>query len=157
MGALLSECGCYRYTLTRRWDRTRPTLVFVMLNPSTADGETDDATIRRCVGFAKREGYGGIIVVNLFAYRATNPAMLWYTADPIGASNDRTITRVALEHKDLVCAWGIHAPLPRVNYVVNYLKELPGVKLRCLGLTKAGTPKHPVRLASDVPLVPYGG
>ena len=76
-GAVVSDDGLYRYILTRTWDRSLPALVFCMLNPSTADATVDDPTIRKCIGFAQRLGYGGIIVVNLFAYRATKPRELY--------------------------------------------------------------------------------
>lgn len=157
--AVISDDGLYRYTLTRHWGFGNRVLVFLMLNPSTADGEHDDATIRRCVGFAKREAYDGIVVVNLFAYRATNPNDLWalHVHDPVGVGNDRTLRAVAKKYRDIVCAWGVNAPSPRAEYVLHMLKTLvPEANLNCLGTTKAGCPKHPVRLASDTPFLPFG-
>ena len=108
-GATLSEDLVYRYSLDRVWDETRARLCWVMLNPSTADGREDDPTIRKCMGFADRWGYGSIIVVNLFAYRATKPADLWRasgTIDLVGPDNDRTIADAVAKSKDVAVAWG---------------------------------------------------
>src|SRR5262249_14212908 len=94
--AVISDCGRYRYSLTRRWgDAAEPRALFVMLNPSTADAEQDDPTIRRCIGFAKAWGMGSLEVVNLYALRATDPAALLSAPDPIGPKNDTMITSAA--------------------------------------------------------------
>jgi hypothetical protein len=83
-GALLSECGQYRYRLWRLWDALAPVMVWVLLNPSTADADTDDPTVRKCVGFARAHRYGGVVLVNLFAWRATDPKQLRIVNDPVG-------------------------------------------------------------------------
>jgi hypothetical protein len=106
--AMLSDDGKYRFALTREWDADKPTLVFVMLNPSTADAYTDDATIRTCIALAKRWGYGGLCVVNLYALRATDPAALLAAADPVGKNNDIAISAAA-SGRDVIVAWGAHA------------------------------------------------
>jgi len=95
--ATLSPCGRYRYRLGRRWAQHRLSLplLFVMLNPSTADAEQDDATIRRCTTFAVAHGFDAMEVVNLFAFRATDPADLWRAADPVGPDADRHIAEAA--------------------------------------------------------------
>src|SRR4051812_17109287 len=98
-GALLSDDGLYRYRLWRIWEELAPVMVWVMLNPSTADADVDDPSIRKCVGFAKANGCGGIIVVNLFAWRATDPKELRAVADPVGPENDAHIR------------WAVKAPL----------------------------------------------
>jgi hypothetical protein len=145
-GATFSADRRYRYRLWRRWDRTRPVVAFVMLNPSTADARHDDPTIRRCVGFARRWGHGGIEVVNLFAYRATNPRALRTVRDPVGPDNRRHI-RGALRRAALVIvAWGAGAD-------GSLLAELVGA--RCLGLTRAGRPRHPLYLRRDVRPAPF--
>src|SRR5688572_12557148 len=94
-GARFSECGTYRYVLWRQWNEVNGDVAFVGLNPSTADDEKDDPTIRRCIGFAKRWGYGGVVMLNLFAYRATRPDAMWAArvadADIVGPQNDAHI------------------------------------------------------------------
>jgi len=109
-GAVISDCGTYRYALARYWG-PGPELAFVMLNPSTADASVDDPTIRRCMGFARRENLGGIVVANLFALRATDPSALKAShVFAFGAGNYDALTNVALDaaesHLPVVCAWG---------------------------------------------------
>ena len=150
--AELSECGEYRYRLSRVWDTRKKPLTFIMLNPSTADAEVDDPTIRRCMGFAEREKAGGIVVVNLYGYRATKPLDLFQATDPIGPANDRALTRAAREAKSIICAWGANAPRNRVAYVRALLDRH---QLHCLGVTQGGAPRHPLYLKRDQPLEKY--
>ncbi len=158
-GAVLSECGLYRYSLVRNWHPGLPPLTFVMLNPSTADADVDDPTIRRCVGFAKREGYGGLQVVNVFAYRATDPRELERAADPQGPENWRYISAAAQSANmigaPMVCAWGVHAGKAG-SALAGKLVGL-GASLVALGVTKDGSPKHPLYIAGNAPLMPYAG
>lgn len=149
--AKISKCGEYRYELTRVWDGSKELLPFVMLNPSTADAMEDDPTIRRCVGFAKREGFGGLVVVNLYGLRATDPKRLWQHQDPIGPDNDRQLSLVAVWAGMIVCAWGANPPQGRVDQVLTKLRGA-GAQLYCLGKTKAGAPKHPLYIRGDQPL-----
>lgn len=144
----LSPCGTYRYTLERWWDREKPAAVFVMLNPSTADAEQDDATIRRCVGFAQRWELGGLVVVNLFALRSTDPAALLTHADPVGPGNDAAIVAAAARSPVIVAAWGAHKSIRgnRDAYVRELVERDGTRQLVCLGKTKDGHPRHPVRL-----------
>ena len=97
--------GHYRYMLGRQWGAP-PFLLWMMLNPSTADATEDDPTIRRCSGFAKHWGFGGLVVVNLFAFRATNPADLRAAEQPIGPENDRHLVNAARSCPRVVAAWG---------------------------------------------------
>lgn len=150
--AELSECGEYRYRLSRIWNEAKRPLTFIMLNPSTADAEVDDPTIRRCMGFAEREQAGGVIVVNLYGYRATKPLDLFQATDPIGPGNDRALKRAAREAKSIVCAWGANAPMKRVAYVCALLDRH---QLFCLGTTALGAPRHPLYLRRDQPLLRY--
>lgn len=157
--AVISACGQYRYRLTRRL--TEPPVLFphrfvlCMLNPSTADAELDDPTIRRCKGFALRERRDELVVVNLYALRSTDPRGLWQHADPVGPENDAAIIAAARSTRaGVVCAWGAHARLDRVVEVVKLLRRI-GVPLLCLGTTKDGHPRHPLMLPNDVPLQPY--
>ena len=140
--AVISEGGKYRYVLSRHWDKSKPACCFVMLNPSTADVLQDDATIRKCCGFAKLWGYGGINVVNLFAYRATDPKELKNVADPIGPDNASALVTVLHEAEFVVCAWGAHGNL--LNRAQEFCAKFACHTLHCLDITKAGEPKHPL-------------
>lgn len=149
--AEISPCGRYRYALGRRWG-DGGTVAFVMLNPSTADATTDDPTIRRCMGFAKAWGHGGLVVANLYGYRATKPADLWKSADPIGPDNDQHLVRVASDCDQIVAAWGANARPDRIAGVL----ALPGMdRLHVLALTKDGQPRHPLYLRGDLVPQPW--
>lgn len=153
--AVLSDDGRYRYLLSRRWD-SGPAVVFVMLNPSTADATLDDPTIRRCIGFARGWGYPALAVVNLYALRSTDPRGLWTDPDPVGPDNDMWLQRefVIADHigSPVVAAWGAHARPDRVQHVMS----LPGAeRMQCLGRTKDGAPRHPLYMAADSPLIPW--
>jgi hypothetical protein len=156
--AKISYCGKYRYQLTRPPLPGRrvelPTAVWVMLNPSTADAEQDDPTIRRCRDFAARWGCNGIVVLNLYAYRATRPADLPRTALAIGALNDFYLSNYAVQRPDFVCAWGAKADRARAAEVCAILTKQGG-RLFCLGVNKDGSPKHPLYVKADTSLVPY--
>lgn len=152
--AELSDCGKYRWWLSRRWgDGT--TCVFIMLNPSTADAQEDDATIRRCVGFADRWGHKRLLVVNLFAYRATHPSDLMAAFYPVGGYNDDHIRRAVEQADKVVVAWGNAGAYEDRD--TDVMELLDDTEVQCLGVTRYGCPKHPVRLAYDTPLVPYEG
>jgi hypothetical protein len=148
--AVVSECGRYRYELRRIWDASGPLLEFIMLNPSTADASVDDNTIRRCIAFAKRWGYGGIVVRNLYAWRATNPAELVNLEDPVGPEN-----RAYLSRADADCtivAWGAHPAA--VGWWNGYPfgwqpKVIQRPALFCLGTNANGSPKHPLYVPSS--------
>lgn len=151
--AVFSPCGKYRYTLERPLGILHHgTVLWLMLNPSTADAKTNDATIRRCIGFSRLWEFGHMLVGNLYAWRSTDPAGLWTAPDPVGPDNDVHLVRLAQRADRIVCAWGSHAQGPRVRAL---LELLAGRQLFCLGTTVMGAPKHPVRLASDTALVPY--
>ena len=151
-GAVLSDDGAYRYSLTRWWSAAG-VVRWIMLNPSTADAEVDDPTIRRCIGFARAWGYGSIQVVNLFALRATDPRELTRHPDPVGPDNDLwLIGRDQLTVPTItVCAWGAHPMAARrVDAVLELLgryRQIPHV----LGLTKDNQPRHPLYLPDRLP------
>lgn len=160
--ARFSPDGLYRYTLGRRWspDPTAGAAVFVMLNPSTADAQQDDPTIRRCIGFAKAFGCGGLHVVNLYAFRATRPADLWKADFPVGAENDailgETFRAAAEEDRPVIAAWGANAQPARAGFIAG-LARSQGLVLHALGTTKSGAPRHPLYLpATSVP-TPWEG
>jgi hypothetical protein len=150
--AWISKCGLYRYLLTRTWGEGQP-VTWVMLNPSTADASLDDPTIRRCIAFSRLWGYGGLRVVNLFAYRATNPKLLPKVADPVGPDNNQAI-RDAVNGCDIVAAWGKGGSLRERDIAVlnNILDDR---EILCLGMNGDGSPKHPLYLAAQTRLVPY--
>lgn len=157
--ARLSKCGRYRYNLTRSW-ATGPSALFVMLNPSTATVDIDDPTIRKCVGFARRLGYSGIEVVNLFAVRSTDPAGVLAVADPVGPDNDSAITDALDRCPLVICAWGAHATgmLKRVGPV--RIEEVLRLLRRnhvpcCLGKSADGSPRHPLMLPYSAQLVSF--
>ncbi len=142
--------GNYRYLLKREWDADAPQATFVMLNPSTADAECDDPTIRRCINFSRSWGYGCLEVVNLFAYRATKPQVLFQADDPIGSQNDRYLQQAIRRATLIVVTWGIHGSfLDRDEAVLTLIS---GKHLYCLGLTKAGHPRHPLWLKNSTQL-----
>ena len=145
--AVISEDGLYRYELVREWQQIGRRMVFIMLNPSTADAALDDPTIRRCMGYARREGCGGIKVYNLFAVRATDPKELLKVADPNGESNYyhvSTALDVAEEWRDIVvAAWGAY-PKARRSDVYKLIANHPNT--RCLGTTANGS--HGIRSTS---------
>jgi hypothetical protein len=143
--AVISPCGLYRYQLSRIWDDSLPRCLFAGLNPSKADGSQDDPTVRRMIGFARDWGYGGLFVVNLFAFRATDPKDMKTAIDPIGPENDDYIRRLTLYCDITIAAWGCHGDhLGRANQVIPWLRNL-----HHLGLTKSGHPRHPLYLPKD--------
>lgn len=153
--ATISKCGLYRYTLGRRWAPGQRMLAFVMFNPSTADAELDDATIRRCVKFARAHSYDALEVVNLFAYRATDPKQLRKAGYPVGPENDAHIAHVARMATDVCVAWGaLAAGLSRPDAVMDILR-VNARAILCLALTRSGYPQHPLMLSSACTLQPY--
>lgn len=169
-GARLSACGKYRYLLWREWRGTHDpknwrwlgagaplgdplSALFVMLNPSTADGEQDDPTIRRCVGFAKAWKFERLAVVNLYAYRATDPrdidAFVAQGGDPIGWENSEIVEDAARHAGVIVCAWGAY----KVGEQGEIMRGWLGKKHYALGFTKNGSPRHPLYAPADARLV----
>ncbi len=155
-GATFSPCRSFRYHLWRNWNPARSPLLFVILNPSTADEVRSDRTISRCEAFARRFGRGGIEVVNLYAYRATDPRHLRDAGYLVGERNDATIFARASAHAGLpiVCGWGAHARnLRRAAAVVRLIRGAGAIP-HALAFTGDGIPRHPLMLKSDCTLVP---
>lgn len=156
--AVFSGCGTYRYLLTRRWG-AGPVVTFVMLNPSTADEQVLDPTVRRCIGFAQREGGGALQVVNLFALRSTDPRVLYDHADPVGPGNDDHIGEAAARSAVVIAGWGVHGALAGRGAAVRRLLAQRAA-VHHLGLTKAGTrpgqPRHPLYLPAAAALTRWG-
>ncbi|TZG26476.1 DUF1643 domain-containing protein [Sphingomonas montanisoli] len=187
-GAVISTCGNYRYHLWREWRGTGTnanwdwledddgsiakdgagaplgepkSVLFVMLNPSTADGDQDDPTIRRCVAFAKAWGYDRMEVVNLFAWRATDPsAVLRMTGsgpDPVGPDNQRHVRNALDRAGVIVCAWGAHGGhIDQDETMLGWIEQYGGEPY-ALRLTKEGFPAHPLYLPRDLRPAPYAG
>ena len=140
MSAKLSPCGTYRYELHRTWDSSLPCVLFICLNPSTADHTRDDHTSRVCINYATRWGYGGLVIANLFAYRSTDPQGLKNTPDPVGPENNRVLRKLCKKADMVICAWSdIGAYLGRDREVILFIN-----KPHCLTLLKSGRPGHPL-------------
>lgn len=162
MTAEISECGKYRYLLGRNdllggeCPPFRGAAIFIMLNPSTADSRQDDPTIRRCIGFAKREGFNELIVANLYALRSPSPADLWTADNPVGPDNDEWLETVMQLSGKVICAWGANAKPDRVDAFIS-MARAAGKKLHCLGTTKSGAPRHPLYIKASQPLIRFAG
>lgn len=152
-GAAFSRCGRYRYRLWHRW-APGPAVLFVMLNPSTADAERDDPTIARCRRRAEALGFGAVAVGNLFAWRSHDPRQLRRIEDPVGPYNDRHLRALARRASLVICAWGNHGALHgRSRRVLTALYRL-GISPRALGMTARGEPAHPLYLPQNLAPVP---
>ncbi len=153
--AVISPCGLYRYQLTRTWDSDLATVNFVMANPSTADASQDDPTIRRCLAFSRRWGYGSLVVTNLYAFRATDPRKLAEADDPIGPENEGWLFKTASNSEMVVCAWGNLGVANGRSKAVRKLLGSTSTLLFCLGVTNAIEPRHPLYVKADQELIPW--
>ena len=142
--AHLSACRRYRFALWRRW-ADGPQVLFLMLNPATADETRDDPTIRRCLAFARSWGFAALAVGNLFAFRTASPVTLKSAPEPVGTTNDQWLLRLRTESELAVAAWGDHGRFQGRSDVVR--ASLP--MLHILGLTKLGEPRHPLYLSAQ--------
>lgn len=143
----------FRYSLHRRWSPGPRRACFCLLNPSTADARRNDPTVRRCIGYAQDWGFDSLEVVNIFAYRSTDPSALTRCDDPVGPGNDRAIVRAAKRAELLVLGWGAHGQLlDRGQRVIDLVCE--HARPLCLGLTATGQPKHPLYLPKSARPVP---
>lgn len=141
--ALISPSGLYRYRLGRRWS-AEPAVLWIMLNPSTADSKTDDATIRRCIGYAQTWGFGAILVGNVFPYRTTDPREL-LNVDRDGFANFTHIRAMMDAAALVVCAWGSNPLVGDNARVMVHREKGRDVPIRCLGLSSSGAPFHPLQ------------
>jgi hypothetical protein len=156
--ATLSADRRYRYTLLRRWGPKEGGVGWIMLNPSTADAEVDDPTIRRCMVFTQRLGFDAMLVVNLFALRATDPDEVYQAEDPTGPENGLWVRKACHQSKLLIAAWGaVPKKMKRGVEAVVKIIENEGYRLKCLGKTRNGQPRHPLYLRSDAPLMDWSG
>lgn len=151
-GAVISVDDNYRYRLWRTWDDEKPTVAFIMLNPSTADATTDDPTIRRCIGYAEDWGYGRLVVGNLFALRSTDPEQLDEHSAPVGPDNDEHLLAIRDEAERIIVAWGVRGSLrDRGCRVVDLLDT----DLYALDTTQEGHPTHPLYQPADIDPHPF--
>jgi hypothetical protein len=151
--AVFSPDRKYRFRLTRIWNESCPLLMWIMLNPSTADESRDDPTIRRCIGFSINNGFGGLLVHNLFSFRSSDPHFLYGQKDPVGPDYDDMIIEDACSGMRIICAWGTVPKmlLWRERDVLSFLK---GLDLNFLQMTKSQHPAHPLYLSSKCTLKP---
>ena len=167
MSAVFSPCRRYRLLLERIVGPSPRTANFIMLNPSTADEEENDPTIRRCMDFTRRLGCGRLLVTNLFAVRATSPKDMLAADDPVGEENDRYVKKAAQiahniyaeafneQNGHIICAWGAHGGyMDQDLTVLGWIGHYP---LQALGVTKSGQPRHPLYLRADAELTRYKG
>ena len=144
-GATFSPCRKYRYRLWRTWAESGPVVNFVMLNPSTADETVNDPTVERCERRSREWNYSGLVVTNIFAFRATDPREMRAAVDPVGPENDEQILEAAHDAHLVICAWGTHgAHLGRGEQVRKRLASFR--PLHALALTRDGQPRHPLYL-----------
>ncbi|MBY6204900.1 DUF1643 domain-containing protein [Halomonas denitrificans] len=146
-GARFSRCRRFRYLLWREWAPERPSVMMIGLNPSTADAQRDDPTIRRCIGFARDWGFGAVKMLNLFAFRATYPRDLKAAADPVGPRNDRWLKSVARDSARVVACWGNDG---RFMDRSRHVRSLLGNRLEVIRLNASGEPAHPLYLPREL-------
>ena len=144
--ATISTCLQYRYELRRLWDKSKPLVLFVCLNPSTADAYTDDNTSRVCINYAKHWGYGGLLIGNLFAYRSIEKSALHKVADPVGPETDAWLKKLQAEAALVVCAWGDAGAYKGRDEAVLAFLNAP----HCLTKLKSGRPGHPLYKCADI-------
>ncbi|RVM91495.1 DUF1643 domain-containing protein [Sinorhizobium meliloti] len=162
--AIVSECATYRYELRRVWDDALPMLAVCMLNPSTADASVDDPTVLKLIHFGKLWGYGGLLIVNLYAFRSPSPKEMFAAgAAAVGPQNEKFTAAAVFYARDnggkLLAAWGNDGN-ERAMFFARWTR-CQGVELVCLGTTQSGAPKHPMarglhRIPRDQRPIPWG-
>ncbi len=140
--ARFSDCRLYRYELWRIWENSKNYCMFIGLNPSIADETLNDPTVRRCIDYAQRWGYGALCMTNIFAYRATDPNVMMKIEEPIGFDNDRTLKTLSSAAGIVIAAWGKHGS--HINRGKQIIDMIPS--LHCLKRNGDGSPAHPLYL-----------
>ncbi|HEA46393.1 MAG TPA: DUF1643 domain-containing protein [Candidatus Pacearchaeota archaeon] len=140
--AVFSEDRVHRYVLIREWDLNKPSLMVVSLNPSTADEKKNDPTIRRCIGFAKKWGFGKLIMTNIFAFRATLPKDLFNSENPVGNKNDYWLKKLSKKADKVLLAYGNHGKFRNRHDEILKIIDNP----YCIKKSKTGMPMHPLYL-----------
>lgn len=159
--AAISACGRYRYRLDREWDPERGRIYVCLINPSTADASEDDATLRGLVARSKKLGFGSVAVWNAFAIRSSNPADIYAADDPVGPQNDEYTKAILSECRErnaqCLVGWSRHGKhLARADWIVSTANTL-GVSLSCLAVNADGSPRHPLYVKHDAPLIRWLG
>ena len=147
--AIFSKCKTYRYELHRIWDAEGPKIMFLMLNPSTANETIDDRTVSRCINYAQEWGYGGLLIGNLFSYRSRYPEKLFCPDDPIGPLNNFHLKEMSKRCERVICAWGNSSLIKKLNFDISKLNDIKA-PLFYLEKMKDGTPKHPLYLRKSL-------
>ncbi len=162
--ANFSPCRTWRYTLHRSWaDKplfgpiSQGNVMFIGLNPSTADEVNNDPTVRRCIGYARAWGYGSLIMTNIFAFRATYPSDMKAAVDPVGPENDKWLIECASEAALVVAAWGNDGAYRSRSRQVVEMMDRARLQLMCLRITKVGEPEHPLYLPGKLRPTPFAG
>jgi len=156
-GAIFDETRRYRYLLWRVWSVVSSDyILWIMLNPSTADEVVLDPTVRRCIRYSQRWKSPGLKVCNIFALKSTDPKALYREDDPVGPENDRYILETAAGAARVIAAWGAHGIHQGRGRAVLDLLRSRGIKVECLGLTKVGMPRHPLYLKGNLDPMPLG-
>lgn len=149
--AYFSPDRIHRYALWRTWDESKPKALFIGLNPSTADEVKDDPTIRRCMRYCRDWGYGGYIMGNIFAFRATDPKVMRASQDPIGPENNEWLLKLHHGAEITIGAWGNHGEF--MNRGAEIVDLIP--QLHCLKITGQGYPSHPLYLPKSLKPIPF--
>ena len=155
MDAVFSEDKKYRYVLRRTWKTGRGMVAFIGLNPSTATETSNDPTVSRCIDFAKRWGFSGMYMLNLFGLRSTNPTLLYEVRDPVGIDNDRYIFETLGDVRLIVACWGNHGDLHNRSEEFYDLLRWKGFDLKCFKVTRKGEPIHPLYIKKNQQLQKY--
>jgi hypothetical protein len=152
-GAIFSPDGKYRYALWRVWDQKRDLLLFIGLNPSTATATTEDPTVTRCIARAKKQGFGGLLVGNLYALVSSDPGVLRNGIDVIGETTDYYLAIMITMARAVLCGWGSFPAAKKRSGEVLDMIAFP----YCLGTNRDGQPKHPLYISYNTPMIKYGG
>ncbi|MED5531379.1 MAG: DUF1643 domain-containing protein [Pseudomonadota bacterium] len=148
--AVFSDCFSFRYSITRTWDHLGSNLLYILLNPSTATEKKTDPTLTRCQRRALNLGYKQFRVCNLFAFRASNPALLNSTSNIVGVHNDEILAQSITWADDIICSWGNLGTIDERNLTVQSFLQKSGKPIYHLGLTKKHQPKHLLYISFDI-------
>lgn len=143
-GADFSLCRKYRYKLWRIWDNNKPIMMFLMLNPSTADETQNDPTVERCERRARMSSFGGVVICNIFAFRATDPKDMKAASDPIGPDNNTIIIAESKAAEIVVCAWGNHGSFNNRSAEIKKMLFAEHIVVHAIKISKSGEPAHPL-------------